>query len=90
MTVLAPGEYKRYFKPIALSSIDVTIVGLGQAFDGLDTAVFAVCKSRGASQIRERLHLAPRDFHITLGFDPRDIHDKHKDQRSIFYWFNNH
>lgn len=52
---------------------------------GLQESYFVVVKWPQAQQLRNELGLPPKDFHITLGFTTRDIHEHRKDHNTIFY-----
>lgn len=85
VTIIAPSEL-RYpeWRPEIGKILDFQIVGMGRAFEGQFEAAFVVLSSLEASRLRKHYNLPPRDFHITVGFDPKDIHHKHKDRSSLF------
>jgi hypothetical protein len=52
---------------------DLKMMGIGMAQKGENTAYFVVCKSEKLDSIRSRYGLEEKDFHITLGFNPKDV-----------------
>jgi hypothetical protein len=52
---------------------DLQIPGIGKAEAKGNTAYFAVCKSDKLDAIRTRFELGKQDFHITIGFDKKDV-----------------
>ncbi|NMP31365.1 hypothetical protein HII17_07310 [Thalassotalea sp. M1531] len=59
--------------------------GLGRVKNENGKAYFIVAESRQAQSIRAKLGLKPKDFHITLGFSPKDIHGVRKDKTTLIY-----
>lgn len=57
--------------------------GLGKLVDQDNEAFFVVVSWESLNNWRKARGLAPRDFHITLGFKTADIHDKPKDESSL-------
>lgn len=64
---------------------DWRALGLGRAAteDGSNEALFVVVDWPSMNAVRTGLGLAPRDFHITLGYTKWDIHDQCKGPVSI-------
>jgi 2'-5' RNA ligase len=52
---------------------DLKFEGIGTATNGTDRAVFVVVNSDTLDEVRNSLGLNPKDFHITLGFDKKDV-----------------
>jgi hypothetical protein len=50
------------------------MIGVGQATKETNTAYFIVCESEKLDAIRTRFGLPKHDFHITIGFNPKDVH----------------
>ncbi len=60
--------------------IDLQMLGIGEAKSYDKEAYFIVTKSHTLSEIRKTLQFPDKDFHITLGFNPKDVFDKPKNQ----------
>jgi hypothetical protein len=52
---------------------DLELLGLGTASKNDNTAYFIVCQSDSLDAIRTRFNLTKQDFHITLGFNTKDV-----------------
>lgn len=52
---------------------DLELLGVGSAQKNENTAFFIVCNSDKLDAIRTRYELQKQDFHITLGFDKKDV-----------------
>lgn len=59
---------------------DVKFMGLGKAEKSGNKSYFVVIKSDKLDQVRDRYNLEKKDFHITLGFFPRDVHGVRKNE----------
>ena len=57
----------------SLDIIDLEFKGIGKAEKKGNTAYFIVLNSSTLDGIRESMGLSKRDFHITLGFDTKDV-----------------
>lgn len=67
---------------------DWFVLGIGRQSEksierGNNETFFLVCSYPRAAALRRKLGLKPKDFHITLGFDQRDIHDCSKGVDSL-------
>lgn len=62
---------------------DLEIMGIGKAQKGISISYFLVCKSNKLNAVRSRYDLPNRDFHITIGFNPRDVFGVAKDETSL-------
>jgi hypothetical protein len=58
---------------------DVTLLGLGAASGGGNTEYFVVVRSESLSELRKALGLPEKDFTVTLGFYPSEVHGVSKD-----------
>ena len=52
---------------------DLELLGVGTASKGDNTAYFIVCQSDALDAVRTRFNLNKQDFHITLGFNTKDV-----------------
>lgn len=52
---------------------DLEMLGLGTASNKGNTAYFVVCQSDSLDAVRTRFNLPKQDFHITLGFNAKDV-----------------
>lgn len=59
---------------------DIQFMGIGEAKSYISEAYFIVCKSKILNDILKNLGLPEKDFHITIGFNPKDVFDKPKNQ----------
>jgi hypothetical protein len=92
ITVINVADYMRLCKggmdnfinslePIFHYEIDDLIMkGIGMATKADNNAYFIVCESDKLGAIRTRFDLPPHDFHITLGFDPKDVFGVRKNE----------
>lgn len=91
ITILSPSEFsnlnQNQRKILTSKYIDnpcsFEILGLGAAQNEMNFAYFGVVKSMQLSLMRETLEIAPRDFHITIGFYDRDVHGVPKDETTL-------
>lgn len=52
---------------------DLDMRGVGMAQKSPNVAYFIVCQSDKLDAIRTRFNLPKQDFHVTLGFNPKDV-----------------
>ena len=52
---------------------DLKMMGVGTAAKNMDRAYFIVCKSDKLQAVRNRYGLSEQDFHITIGFNYKDV-----------------
>lgn len=83
MTLIAPRETFENFDELFDISFETTLLGIGCAESGLDRAYYIVANCPKGDEIRDVLNLKKRDFHVTLGFDERDIHNVRKDVSTL-------
>jgi len=83
MTIVNPIEYQTLADPAKILGykIRIHLYGLGRVSKGDNTAYFVIADSNDGRFIRQKHLLAPKDFHVTLGFNEQDVHgvDKNKD-----------
>jgi len=65
----------------------ISVLGIGRAasenkIDNFES-FFLVCESRKLNEMRKRLGFSKRDFHITLGFLPEDLHNVSKSKDTL-------
>lgn len=88
MTVLTPRELRSikktgtFTKPPEAAT-DIELVGVGTISNETNTAWYVVCRSPKADEWRSSQGLGPKDFHITLGFEPKDVYDKFKGEETL-------
>ena len=72
-------------------SVSIELLGIGAAIDEKkgNEAHFIVIDSSDLKEIRTDFELKNQDFHITLGFDEKDVFGKSKAKDSIFKKFDN-
>jgi hypothetical protein len=86
MTVISVMDYGRLTKSMGMDKFvaalqpifeyeidDLEMLGVGKAEAKGNTAYFVVCQSDKLEAIRTRFELSKHDFHITLGFDKKDV-----------------
>lgn len=85
LTVVTPPEMKSLAGGLSAfpPAVNVSYDGIGSAEDKGSEAWFVVCSSPELESWRRENTLAPKDFHITLGFEPKDVHTKPKGKSSI-------
>lgn len=85
MTAITPPEMKKVPKSVSppAGPVAITYAGLGRAIDGDDEAWFVVCKAPAIQKWRADLGLPAKDLHVTIGFEPKDVHTKSKGEESI-------
>lgn len=59
---------------------DLDLLGVGMASKNDNTAYFIVCQSDSLDAIRTRFNLTKQDFHVTLGFDKKDVFSVRKNE----------
>ena len=62
---------------------DLSMLGVGKAEAKGNTTYFVVCESDKLDAVRKRFGLPKQDFHITLGFDKKDVFGVTKDKSSL-------
>ena len=93
ITVINVADYNRLIKELgmdkfvsSLDSIfkypidDLKFMGIGTATRNENRAFFIVCNSDKLEAVRKRYELNDHDFHITLGFSPRDVFGVRKNE----------
>jgi hypothetical protein len=62
---------------------DIDMLGVGKAEGKGNTTYFIVCESDKLDAVRTRFNLSKQDFHVTLGFDKKDVFGVTKDKSSL-------
>jgi hypothetical protein len=62
---------------------DLQMLGVGKAESKGNTSYFIVCESDKLDAVRTRFELTKQDFHITIGFDKKDVFGVVKDKSSL-------
>lgn len=89
ITVISPMEYPSLKKKGTTSLIGDSIdgkpkfLGLGKAEKGENTSYYIVVEFPEANELRKSIGLKEKDFHVTLGFNKKDVHDIPKDKSTI-------
>ena len=88
MTVVDPVElndppFDGMLPEFGRKPVECELAGLGCARNARSEAWFIVVRSPAAQMLRTQWGASIKDFHITLGFDPEDVHDQPKDESSI-------
>jgi len=86
ITVINVMDYNRLSKEMGITNFvqslelifkyeieDLELLGVGTASKNANTAYFIVCQSDSLDAIRTRFNLTKQDFHITLGFNAKDV-----------------
>ena len=86
ITVINVADYNRLSKHMGVDKFvnsldpilkypidDLKLLGVGRAQKNENTAFFIVCDSAKLEAIRNRFELEKHDFHITLGFNWKDV-----------------
>lgn len=67
-------EFINSLEPIFHYEIDdLDMRGIGTVTKDTNTTYFIVCESDKLQAIRTRFELPEHDFHVTLGFNPKDV-----------------
>ena len=86
ITVLSPFEYGKVFGRLE-HNVRVhghaVLHGVGCVQRPTEETYYIVVTCSEFAHFRHSLDLPPRDFHITLGFRTRDIHNVRKDLRTL-------
>ncbi len=97
VTLINPYEYQTIKNKVKLGeNIRLTLQGLGRvqkntsvndpsqsATTTLQQSYFVVVSSADGQYFRQQYLLKPKDFHITLGFNPQDIYDMSKGKERL-------
>jgi hypothetical protein len=59
---------------------DLEMLGVGKASKNDNTAYFIVCQSDSLDAVRTRFNLPKQDFHVTLGFNTKDVFSVRKNE----------
>lgn len=59
---------------------DLELLGVGMASKNANTAYFIVCSSDSLDAVRTRFNLLKQDFHVTLGFNAKDVFSVRKNE----------
>jgi len=75
------------FKDLCITPDDIVPVGVGKVTNETDTAYYVIISCDKLQKLRSKDGLPHKDFHITLGFDTRDVHCVSKGTETILYNF---
>lgn len=93
MTIINVMDYNRLVKEMGMDQFvnslnkiftyevdDIKFMGLGTAQRNENRAYFIVCNSDKLEAIRDRYELSKHDFHVTLGFNHKDVFGVRKNE----------
>lgn len=91
LTVMNVPEYNKVGKPsledlknaYKFTHFDVSTKGLGKSEKNGSVAYYVVCASSMAQAFRKGFGLSEKDLHITIGFDPKDVHGVPKNESIV-------
>ncbi|GHE98785.1 hypothetical protein [Thalassotalea profundi] len=85
MTLVNPFEYQKIDKNQIIQGrkFMVTLHGLGKVEKDNSATYFVVASSEDGRRFRDSLLLSPKDFHVTLGFNPNDIYSERKNLATL-------
>lgn len=86
VTVFSPRETRALRKSgakIEDTTFSFQPLGIGKVEEENNEAWFIVLDSKEANEYRRSLGLPPKDFHVTLGFDRKDIHNQSKGTETL-------
>ena len=95
MTLLSPKEYQLADTALvekllgtgkdkqATTHLTVTLLGLAKVEQDNKSTFFVVAQSNEGQLLRQGFLLPPKDFHVTLGFNPTDIYGVKKDLSTL-------
>ncbi|MGL1959614.1 MAG: hypothetical protein OCD00_20240 [Colwellia sp.] len=95
MTIINPYEYQTMdknklveilgesFNHSFIKPLTIKLLGVGSASKDDKKTYFVVANSDDGQLIRQVLLLKPKDFHVTLGFNPSDIYGVNKDIKTL-------
>jgi predicted kinase len=78
LTVINPYEYKQSID-LPLDSFTIYILGLGFS----NECYYLICYSPFCDSFRKRLNLPTKDFHVTIAFNKKDVHDINKSLSTV-------
>jgi len=88
ITIVSPPEYEtlseEQLKKLDHGEITYVKTGLGRRIQSDAQTYYITVLSTHGDYIRKSLGLPKKDLHITLGFDPHDIHDIPKDETTWY------
>jgi hypothetical protein len=93
ITVINVADYNKLTKELGIDKFvssldavfkypidDIKFMGIGTATRNENRMFFIVCNSDKLDAVRKRYELNDHDFHITLGFSPRDVFGVRKNE----------
>lgn len=71
--------------------VEIELCGIGKAVDNKrgNESHFIVVESKDLDNVRIHFGLKPKDFHITIGFNKKDVFGVSKGKDSIYYTISN-
>jgi hypothetical protein len=67
------------------ASVDMEFHGIGRAISKkqTNTAWYGILSCEPMARLRAELGMSPKDFHVTLAFEPKDVFDSAKDMTTL-------
>ncbi len=86
-----PIEYEKFFNEFLNIDFEITLYGIGTAIDDKkgNQAWFVVSECESLQEILKNFDFPPKDFHITLAFNKKDVFSQPKGISSIIYNLDN-
>lgn len=80
MTIMSSAEFSKFKHNQTLidAPINISFLGYGMLEADNTKTHFLVCFSNDAQKLRQNAGLPLKDFHVTVGFDPKDLHRVNK------------
>lgn len=87
VTIIDPVEMKSVVSDqlsfVVQGEIELALVGLARLASDRREAWYVIVEAESAQELRRLVGLGQKDLHVTLGFDPEDIHDQAKDSSTL-------
>lgn len=82
-----PLEYEKFLNEFLNADFEINLYGIGTAIDDKkgNQAWFIVSECESLQEILKNLDFPPKDFHITLAFNKKDVFSQPKGKSSIIY-----
>lgn len=87
ITILSVSELSKIGKNDTFIINDIKMLGIGKCIDikNGNEAIYIVVESEQLNRIRSEYGLKPKEFHITIGFNKKDVFNSSKNKETIIY-----